>query len=221
MTFPAPARYEEWLEFCFGQFASAKPGDTAWSLLGDNDFDASPEEIIELFEATMLRSGTDLVEYSDMTLAVGLQVIFYPEPSTICDKLCSPLHPPLAHRKAIRSIGRLYLDCLDRRGLTRFTGKDIAAPNFELASCVFMLWDMSPLPNRADCRTTVVLVETLAGALSCNSEGCLQSLVHGLGHMVPWGRSQHFLDEFLMRRGDELSDELIEYAKAARTGCIL
>jgi hypothetical protein len=218
---PAPARYEEWLEFCFGQFAAAIPGDTAWSLLGDNDFDASPEEIIELFEATMLRSGTDLVGYSDMTLAIGLQVMFYDGPSSICDSLCSPFHPPLAHRKAIRSIERLYVDCLDRRGLTMFTGEDIAAPNYDLASRVFMLWDMSPLPYRADCKTTITLVEAVAGALSCNSVGCLQSAIHGLGHMSAWGRSRQRLDEFLLLRGDELPPELRDYAQSARIGDIL
>ena len=49
---------------------------------------------------------------------------------------------------------------------------------------------------------------------------CKESALHGLGHMVGHSdRAQAVIDDFLARNPD-VGPELLQYARAARTGCI-
>ncbi|MEQ1648030.1 MAG: hypothetical protein ABL898_05530 [Hyphomicrobiaceae bacterium] len=221
---PPPPRYDEWFHFCFGRFENADPAANEWELIGECEFDADNTTLLNLFEATMSRSGTDLVSVSPKALAMGLRVMFYAEPTTICDRLCRAMDLNASRTSAITSIARLYLDCIETRDLPFYQDDLSTAPeHYPFAGHVFMLWDMSPLHYRSSSHVRALLLETLGDALmECRTEGCQQSLLHGLAHFCDFGHSRRvhaIVDGFLKWRTD-LSFVVRDYAERAATGHI-
>ena len=99
--------------------------------------------------------------------------------------------------------------------------QDPDRPNF---AC-YMWWDIIPLyggmdhPDRERINDTVLHI--FAEVLKLDSEACLESVLHGLGH---WGlylndRTRPLVENFLRR--PDISPELRRYAESAATGYVL
>jgi len=95
-----------------------------------------------------------------------------------------------------------------------------------LGSACFMLWDLSPLmqlPWRPICgEVEGALLTVLEEALSSNSNGCIQSALHGLGHCDEHqaGSVETIITRFLAAH-PSLDPALRDYAIRAKNGAIL
>jgi hypothetical protein len=88
-----------------------------------------------------------------------------------------------------------------------------------------MWWDILPCYPDLDAPEVdpadAEVLDVMRRTLELDSEVCIQSALHGLGHWHYTHRgAQEIIDTFLAERGDELRPDLAEYAQAARIGMV-
>jgi hypothetical protein len=85
-----------------------------------------------------------------------------------------------------------------------------------------MIWDMDSIQYAVKIESLVVPVfGVLEQILALPSLACKESVLHGLGHLY-WKHPEdveRIIDSFLARRED-VPEELLSYARSARSGCI-
>ncbi len=205
------ALYDAWIKYLFDR-------PTTWPLWCDDidliDFTATPEEFVALIGETMRRSGTDLRAYSDAQVANGLKYIFYNSVSNTVFTLVQDVVDESARAHAVRQIKHLYRDCFAKRCANVLSHRDEPGSG-ELNIFCYMLWDESPLSSWQE-----VVLEVMEDALTIPNYACIESALHGLGHRTG-DRSDvaAIIDNFL-ERTPQLRPELVNYAKAARAGCV-
>ena len=95
-------------------------------------------------------------------------------------------------------------------------------------SAVYMLWDMNQLegaamfPEHNSGALVEPVFDVLKYALSLDHPACQESALHGLSHLhwVHAERVERIVGEYL-QQGRARRPELIDYAKAARTGGVM
>lgn len=215
-----PPHYENWLEVVYHRKYLFDPA------VVEPTFDETPDALIELITATLLRCGEDLLYFTEEEASLGLQYVFYNGCSDYVFAFASDAVPLDNRLDGIRAIKHLYTDCFEPRCVPVLGHLDEPGAN-PLNSFCYMLWDGSPIGwwgHHADADAFhPAIVEVMAYALTtCENPACLESALHGLGHLksarpdlvVP------IIETFLDTRS-ALSAEIIQYAKAAMTGCIL
>lgn len=218
MIIPAPARYEEWLEFCFGRFTTASRDDDLWVLTRHDDlgFVANEEEIVQLYTATMLRSGRDLAGLSNLALEYGLSLMFEHHFGETIFQYCNAVSD-----EELLAIEKLFCDCIDQRNLPIYRGNDPLS-HCRLGWAVFDFWDNSILNAFEDVPRQAAILTVMESTLKLSSQGCIQCALHGLGHQR-WSdneRVDRIIGRFLAERLD-ISSELRDYAVECQTGNIL
>lgn len=215
----APARYDEWLDYYFGRYG--RDSDDEWDM--DWHFDAKPQELAHLFIHTLTNCGRDLAPFSDGQVAIGLQALLFSNFSDIPHTLMDGGTTEAARLVSIGSFVALYRDLLDRRA-PPVLGHLNETQNNPLEYVTYMLWDVSPFDVMA-ARTEAggeALLQVLAGALRLRNDACIESALHGLGHLngALRGRAAAAIGDWLEER-PQVRPELLAYARAARSGCIL
>jgi hypothetical protein len=224
-----PPRFDEWLE-CY--FAPYDKVDSPWERFpvgGDEDFPnfkGSDTEIVELFTYTMLTSGTELAKFTAHQVGNGLNVLFN---SSLCDVAYRVGHGSTRIEDkiaAIRSMESLYRDCLTPRAPKVLGTLDEKSDCPPLSLICYMLWDVAPLRywkgvDHAQ-RLYEAAVDVMAATLLSPNVAVVESGLHGLGHSVynyevP---AVAAIDRFIETRRGQVREELIAYAKQARTGMI-
>lgn len=225
MTADAPPRYDEWLDFIFGRFE--RDSDNPWHM--DWEFEASPADLADLFIYTMENCGRDLAQFSDGQVAIGLDALLFNNHGEVPHRLTGG-GPSEQQRIAIlRSITHLYGDCLNKR-CPPVLGHLSETRGNPLEYVTYMLWDVCPYDVMAkkNAERFHTLLEVFSVALNLPNEACVESALHGLGHlggvMLSGGRFRSGAKSLIQDWLDGLPQvrpELIEYAKAAQSGCIL
>jgi hypothetical protein len=141
--------------------------------------------------------------------------------------LCDGDAPEKDKASAIRAISYLYRDCFERRcdpviGHLSETGK------YRLNGICYMLWDVTPINNPFELKKPEAMqrleavYDVLEDAMELRNIACLESALHGLGHMAHHFPqfSQPIIDRFIASK-PEVRPELLHYAQCARTGRIL
>lgn len=210
------ASYQDWLEYVFERPQTPRGWyfDLEWG-----DFDATPEEVTKLVAITMRRSGADLEQFSDRQVNEGLHFIFNNACGDIVFKLIDEKVPDAVRLDAIDSLRWLYSDCLEKRCAPVLGHLDEPGAT-PLNSICYMLWDITPLHYKKSPEPILAVMEA---ALTGRNDACIEGALHGLGHSrsyAPDGRVEGIIRKFLERRKD-LRPELVRYAEAACTGCIL
>lgn len=130
--------------------------------------------------------------------------------------------------EAIRSVRTMYTDLYDRVCNKQGTEPDGQFTNvLPIDKAVGMIWDMDNIEGPALFpkdwpHLTDPSFEVLETALfKCRTASCKGSALHGLGHLhhVHPRRVENLIDRFL--DSPDQPDHLREYAKLARTGCVL
>lgn len=176
-------QYDIWLKFVFDRTVR----EPAWYFdSNEPDFVADDETIIELITRTMLRSGSDLARYSNGQVDQGLNYIFNNSCSNI---IFSVLDGDVAfeHKlRVIRSIKTLYKECFTPRCAPVLCHIDERGSN-PLNDICYMLWDVTPLgywdKRERKEEAYAAILEVLEFALTSTNAACVESALHGLGHM--------------------------------------
>jgi hypothetical protein len=212
---PTPPKYAEWIDFFFARIE--RDTDDPWTL--DWDFKASPSEIADLFEHTMQNCGRDLAAFSDKQLAAGLNGLLFGNYGSVPHILIGAGVSDAQKLDVLRSLKRLYSDCLAKRS-PPVLGHINETQSNPLEFVTYMLWDVTPLDsmaNRAGDRFDALL-DVLSHALRLPNEACVESALHGLGHLRGQ-KAQAVIDRWLDGK-PSVRPSLIAYARSARTGCI-
>jgi hypothetical protein len=217
-----PPRYRNWLTHVFDHPVR----DPAWFFDANAPyFDAPSDELVELITYTFLNCGRDLVSYSDGQVNDGLNYIFNNACSNVVFSLMDSTVSLESRKRAIASIKELYAQCFEERCAPVLGHLDEAGAK-PLNHICYMLWDVTPLSYwEADKSKDVFYGEVLSVlqyALGSPNPACVESALHGLGHIQLYRASQvtPIIQAFL-RRNAKLRPELRQYAENAAVGCVL
>lgn len=219
---PLPPRYSEWLCYLFDH--ETRPGLPEWYWSHDAPtFEATPDEIAELWIAMMKRSGMDLRGYTDEQLSQGLWYLF----SNACSDHSHQIRDGgLPIEKVVEvydSIFWLYRDLFSSR-CTETLGH-LCETGSALNSICYMLWDTSPLgwPPDANPSSAIekALLNLLEQALHLPHRACMESALHGLGelHCRYASQVEPIIEAKLVSLA--LDTALLQYALKAQQGDIL
>jgi hypothetical protein len=213
--------YQTWLAHLFEH-----PDDEPeWYFATGFEFiEISPQTLaahtLRLLEAPALL----MTHYSDQQIASGLKYLI--------DNGCGGdirlfSHPPVpqADRRALAArIDRAFSQIFAAR-CTHALGHLSEVPDQPLNMLCYMWWDIIVLEAIGDARLDreffEALIEAMGRILAIPHPACQESALHGLGH---WGehapaRAEALIDAYLAQNR-AARPELINYARAARTGCI-
>lgn len=222
---PRPERYEEWLDFFFGRLGDKQdPWDLEWG------FTAPARELADLYRATLVYSGQDLAHYSDWQAGCGLIALLSGDFSNTCHDLFGDGITDAQQLALCLAFKPFYMDCLARRSPPVLGHLSETRGNGKFAYLTYMLWDVSSLGRLIAVTlpgdTRSALIDTLHQVLvePQMNPACVESILHGFGHMVhphPLYRDQIVaaIDDYI-KKGPMARPELLQYAQAARSGCV-
>jgi hypothetical protein len=188
-------------------------------------FVGSNPEKLELFIYTMRHLPDVVAGQTDQQIAFGLNHIFNGAFSNLAHDLLAAGHRPERTREAIESIYDLYENFLRHRCSPTLGHRIGSAAEMDLFC--YMLWDTSPLAAWSDVRDAThksrPLLTVLERVLYIPHVGCIESALHGLGHVrrepnhdvIP-----QIIDRFLAS-APGLAPELRAYALDARSSQVL
>lgn len=225
---PDDISFEKWVEFVFDHevrrpqwwFEPAAAEDCWW-------WDEESNSALAVRHVTNLfrEPAILLSRYSPAQIDQGVSFLIS---NTCSSHLCFLYENsiPLAERvQCVESFYPLFRDvfsviCKDELGHTETDGRASSVLNY---SC-YMWWDIIPLWAGTEgdgvgeiSQACLAVMERILGL---PSQACQESALHGLGHWQLDARRkvEEIIDKYL-RRGD-ISEELREYAIAARSGSI-
>jgi len=211
----ADGLYQKWLGFLFDRAVTDPP----WYFQDHaEDFEASAADKVRLLGKTFLKSGKDLLPYSDSQLALGLHYIFSPCLGCDVDALRDKAVAENLRLAAVQAMRSLYKDCLAPRCVPSLshTGKT----ENPLNGLCYMLWDETPLQVAKGAVMDAVL-EVMEHALYLPNPACIESGLHGLGHSYQQHpqKVEAIIARFLAK-SRYLQPDLMLYAKTAQRGMV-
>jgi hypothetical protein len=224
-----PPRFDEWLKCYFAPYDNV---DSPWDKFPPGCNESSPElvasddEIVDLFTYTMVASGTELGRFNDSQVGVGLDNLLNNHFSDVANTVRDGTTTTDRKIAALRSLKVLYRDCLALRAAPVLGHRDDTAPCKPLNTICYMLWEVTPLSYWPDegkgAVMYPVLIDVMESALASPNSAVVESGLHGLGHLVYKceGPAVAAIDRFLDTCRGQVREELVTYARAARTGMI-
>jgi hypothetical protein len=196
-------------------------------------FDDNPLSVFTFIEKLLVSVKSDLSVYSDGQIGLGLTYIF--------DSACSNMAHDFkiaevsVERKvtALCSIFNLFRDVFNPRCealISASSQEKISQLNY----ICYMFWDVCPLaiwkdftktnPDEIDSEAKIyykTVAEVMKKCLSLSNQACVESGLHGLGHMV-YSLPEiavPIIDNYLTNKKNN-NEILLKYAEKARTGMI-
>jgi len=215
--------YEQWIDHVFDHAVPFY--EQPWYFDVDADWwDPRPEQAVA-YLTRLFESPEPLVEeFADDQIGQGLYYLVSNSGSGCCQCLTDFSVPIAARVVCIAAMRTLFAKLFESRCPRILSHLDEPGSN-QLSSICYMWWDIVPLgsvskpgtPDPIDDACLNVMRETL----KLSNPACQENALHGLGH---WA---HAYPEFTAASIDgylaanpNLRPELVNYAKAARAGCI-
>ncbi|MCE9526599.1 MAG: hypothetical protein K8R36_11150 [Planctomycetales bacterium] len=214
------AKYLSWVQHVFDH-PVMNPA-WYWDLNAESSEPAPPECVANLTQ--LFAEPEILATYSDAQVNQGFWYLVSNTGSNYMFSLIEPGVDWPERQTAIRSIAILFARLFARRcsnHLSHFDEPGACALN----SVCYMWWELFPAAGRPGNpefqALDAELLAVMKQVLTLDSIACQESALHGLGH---W----HFyypvivektIDEFLTRVGN-IREELRDYARCARQGCV-
>lgn len=235
---PEPPRYRAWLAHVFDR------PETQWYFERPVDPDvpdgimfpdATNDELARLCIHTFRQAGTDLKDFTDAQVNLGLNYIVSGN-CIVVEAIMSRDLPAELVTELARSIEDLFRDCFEPRctpALSSMLGGcrtpvEEAPPMSPLNEICYMFWDTSPLLTwrswPGDLQPQDAVYEVLETTLHLGNPACIESALHGLGHLAQARRetstrASDITRQFMATR--PLTPELREYAARAATGYVI
>lgn len=222
MSSPEVVPLNDWIAYLFDHEVT----DPAWHF----DIDAPyihlpPAAAAELISETFEKSARLLRPFTDAQLNQGFWFLVSNGGSDHMFCLPDASVPLPLRQRALRSFVPLFEQLMAARCTPVLSHLDEPGTSPLNAAC-YMWWDILPLhaapdgdPQNAGFTDDVFSV--LGQLLAIPHDACRESALHGLGHWIFYdAKGVAIIDAFLARE-QNLRPELVAYAKAARTGCIL
>lgn len=212
--------YTDWLSYLFDHDEAKGDWRFDFSL---EYIEFSPEQVVEYIYQMFTHYDRDLAHYSDWQLAMGIDYIFNNGCSDYAFYLRDRPVPLDKRIKTILSLKVFFEQCYDKRCVPSL-GHYSEEGNALNIPC-YMLWDTTPLSycegkqDRAAIYEAVT--EVMEFSLTLANKACIESGLHGLGHMVFYYPKAAKIIQRNMHRFRKGDARLKAYAGVAQTGCIL
>ena len=218
--------FEDWVEHCFSHDVPLH--GPAWHFDLESDlWCGSPAETVGHITRLFEDPEPPLAYFSDAQIAQGLDYIINNAAGDLLASIREPSIPIDARLRCARSIARVYDRLFAPRctqHLSHLNRGDM--PVGPLNGVCYMWWDTVPAlaapddPNHKP--MNAAMLDLWRHALSLDSIACQESALHGLGHWSFHDKAAvaSIVDAYL-KAHHNLSPELVAYAKAAKSGCIL
>lgn len=168
--------------------------------------------------------GARLAPYDDLAVAAGLCWIFDPADPLSFRCIGDPAIPQAARLALAAGLERLHAEVVLPR-CPQALGH-LSEDGGPLATTAYMLFDLVCIDPPGIAAEAAgldgAMVETMGRILALPHAACQEAALHGLGHWrdrAP-GRAEALIDAYLSR-GRAARPELVAYARAARSGCVL
>jgi hypothetical protein len=214
-------RYDEWIAHVFEHQVT----DPAWFFdLDAPDFEGEPEEIARLVERTCSCSGADIAGFTNAQVGLGLNYVFNPACSNFAFAILDDRTEPATSLAAIDSIKILYRDCFEPRCKPALGHESEPDASEKLNFICYMFWDIFPVvcwKGRAGKEQGLrAALDVLAFALNSPDIACVESALHGLGHVHGEGTAA-MVEQIIGAAEPRRPARLLPYARAAAKGHVL
>lgn len=177
-----PPHYETWLAEIFDH-----PVDVNPNCEYDNQLSFAVDEAgqAELLAYTLENCARDLAGFSDLQVSAGLRCFFCPGSADIVCDIASDSVPIALRLRVIAAIKTLYRDCFEPRCAPALGSRN--EEGNPLNEICYMLWDITPVllwgrePSEQIFQQAVL--DVLEDALVSPNPACVESALHGLGHI--------------------------------------
>ncbi len=194
-----------------------KSGLTADEVLDLVEPELTADEVVEFVRRMLENYESDLAKYSDWQLSLGLNYVFnnlYSDWSFFLRDGPSHIENRVA---AIRALKVLFQQCLNSR--CSQTLGNLSKSKNKLNDFCFMLWDVTPLTfcekTKEKNEIYAAVAEVMEFSLSLDNIACIESGLHGLGHLSPdYEKAADIIRKFIKTQ-HHVDKRLIEYAKRA------
>ena len=213
--------YQTWLDQLFDH-----PDDEPeWYFSADYEYiEIAPKTLtthaLRLFDAPALL----LFRYSDQQIASGLKYLIDTGCGSDLRLISDPAVPQSDRLELAARIDRVYSQIFGAR-CTPALGHLSEVPDQPLNMLCYMWWDAIYFGDTGDPRLaqefSAALIEAMGRTLAIPHPACQEGALHGLGH---WGshapaRAEALINAYLTQNRAS-RPELVNYALAARSGCI-
>jgi hypothetical protein len=219
-------QYQRQLDYIFN-----RPTDEpAWYWRTDSweedVFNDNSTDAFIFLETLFSNAERDLKPYSDDQIGLGLNYIFNNACSNLVDDFKAAAVPFDRKIKAIQSLFDLFQGVLNVRCAPILSASSQITLS-KIQFICYMFWDITPLSMWASSDENEVkmyyktIADVMKKCLRLSNPACVESGLHGLGHIV-YGQPKiavPIIDNFL-KKGKYSNENLINYAKMARTGMI-
>jgi len=214
--------YNHWLVQVFDHPVS----EPAWYFVESNPKPKIPVVVSTRFiTQLLLNCGEDLKPYSNTQVDRGLNYLFNGSCSELAWEIRRGGFSMLDKVDLLRALSTLYADCFAPRCAPVLSHLDESKGN-RLNQICYMLWDVTPLLHWGSPRKRKLaydaLFEVFEGALRSTNDACVESALHGLGHLhldLP-KRSADTIKKFL-KEAKGRRPEILTYAKNAMSGMVV
>ena len=210
-------RYTSWLKYVFDR--PATPNGWYFDIEDLEPFEAEPIDLVELVATTFENCARDLAPYSNEQLRYGLSYIVYNGASDVVFALMSENVPAELRLRAIAGLKQVYSHVFEPRCAPVLGHTSEPGDNVLNYTC-YMLWDISPLSNweRSPKRSIFyrAICDVLEHALTSPNRACVESGLHGLGHIC--SSYPERVEEVIDLHAANAPKDLRQYAMDARRG---
>ncbi len=212
--------YRTFIRFLFDRDEAA--GDWRFAFdLEEPDFE--PEQIVTFIGRMLDNCAADLAPYSDWQLGLGMDFVFNnscSDYSIILRDGSVDLQQRTAAILALKNFFCRYLDTRCQPSLGH-----LSEAGNELNHFCYMLWDTTPLSYCEGVENGpaiyAAVAEVMRYSLDLDNIACIESGLHGLGHLGSCYPPAKELIEAFIERTAVTDARLLQYARNARSGCVL
>ncbi len=215
--------FEEWILFTFDHEAEGP----VWYHASDDDIWDGPSAATIAYLTRLFNDPVPALEgYSDGQLGQGFWYLVSNGGGDYLRPLLDPTVPLPTRLVCLDAIPTLFEKLFLPRCSPHLSHLDEPGTN-PINSPIYMWWDIAPLgaPTQDPEAATInhKILDVMDHILTLPSDPCRESSLHGLGHWASTypDRTADIIDRFLHHRATTLRPELLTYANAARSACIL
>jgi len=213
------SKYQDFIKFLFDR--EECNGDWRFDLEPEEP-DLSGEEVVEYVQRMLKNYESDLANYTDWQLGLGIDYIFNNSCSDLSFYLRDGPAPVDKRVAAILALKVFFEKCLDKRCVPSLS--HLSEKGNKLNQFCYMVWDITPLTY---CEETFekqeiysAVAEVMKYSLSLDNIACIEGGLHGLGHLELYFEEAPIIVREFINSYQGSDKRLLEYARNAEQGYV-
>ena len=211
--------YQQWLESLFNR--DEANGDWRWDIENE-PLELQDQDSVEFFIRLTQEFPELLKKYNMWQISLGLEYLFNNSMSDFIISIRDGSAPIELRVEAILAIKKIYKQVFEP--LCEPKLGHLSEEGNILNRFCYMLWDATPLSYCEDSLHKPILYEALSDvmnmAIQSDNIACIESGLHGLGHMRMYHPNCEKMIQAFISSGMCSEERVLNYADSALSGCI-